>query len=319
MNLADSGRASRWTVRVLACTTILQAVLLVVVVWLWLRSNPFLEQGDPLPQTGPVLVEYEGGVIRESQLNRLIEMRIEEMLARQGATGDGQLRQVIEKQLELPDMRQSLLEELVRTTIFAREARRLGLHRVPEYRQALWAGSNRLLAERLQLRAWEEIPVREQDLEAYFNARRDTYREPATLEVAVIRMQDETDAKQAVKSIQSPDDFRKLLAKRKESDGNSAVGHFLLTDSEAHAYLGDTADLFALKKGEWTRQPFRAVNGDALLVLVERKAEARVPEFQELIARVKREYLYDKRTDANQQLDKKLRKRYKVRINGARD
>jgi hypothetical protein len=258
-----------------------------------------------------VLATLTGQAFTEADLDRMIERRVDHMLAIQGGE-DPQQRQAILQHTSSPAMRRQLLQELLQTELFCRRARELGLDREDGYLQARDQLLQNLLAERFLARELEKIKPTQVDLESFFKANLSQYQVPESLQVLAIRLDEKEDPAAVLKKIQSADDFRKLAAQRQPGPDQKSEARPVVR-GRSDPELGDVEPLFALADGGWTKQPH--VNGKArFLVLVERRTPQQTPQLSDVLRQVRTDYLARKQQEWAEKLFADLAQRYEVRI-----
>ena len=259
-----------------------------------------------------VLATLSGQNLTEADLDRMIERRVDQMLAMQGG-GDAQQRQSILQQMSAPTVRRQLLNEFLKTELFARRARELGLDRDADFQEARNQMMQSFLAERFLMRELEKIKPTAVDLESYFKAHASDYETPESLQAVTIRLEEKEDPAALLEKIASADDFRKLAAQRQPSGADPKSAGRQIARSSKDAELGDVDALFALDEGQWTKQPHAGVK-DRFLVLVEKKIPHQSPQLKDVMDRVQADYTSRKRQELAEKLSADLSHRYDVRI-----
>ncbi len=277
-----------------------------------------VEAGGQQTAKGRVLATISGESFHESDLDRLVERRVDGMLALQQASGDAQQREAILKQMSRPEVRQQLLQELLQTELFCRRARETGLDREESFIAARDQLEQGLLATRFLSRELEKVQPTDVDLQSYYKAHPAQYEEPETADVLAVRLEEKEKAEDLLKEIHSADDFRKLVAERSGAkDAAQAAPPVRRIGAKGQdPLLGDVAPLLALPEGQWTKQPH--LNGQQrYLVLIEKKTAARVPPFEQVAGRVRTDYARIKQQELTRKLFEDLTARYQVRITSA--
>lgn len=259
-----------------------------------------------------ILATITGQTLTEADLDRMIERRVDQMLALQGG-GDAQQRQAILQQMSAPAARKQILQELLRTELFCRRARETGMDREEDFRQAREQLEQGLLADRFLSRELEKIRPTEVDLESYFKANPSQYETPESLRAVSIRLEETEDPAAALGKIKSADDFRQLAAKRRPAGADASHEGRSIVRGQKDPELGDVEPLFKLAEGEWTRQPHTR-DKDRFLVLVEKKSPRQTPRLQDVLRRVQRDYTSRKQQELAEKLFADLAQRYEVRI-----
>jgi tetratricopeptide (TPR) repeat protein len=274
-----------------------------------------VEAGAEDVQQGKVLATLGGEPLTEADLDRLIERRVDQMLAMQGATGVEALRQQLLQEFARPETRRQLFDELLQTELFTRRARELGLDREPEYVAARQAVEDSLLASRFQARELAKIQPTDVDLEAFYKLGESLYRQPETLTVRSEELQPDEQAAAVLDGIQSADDFRQWQRKRRgEPAPDEGVSPpETLVRGQPDPRLGNADALFALDAGTWTKEPHEH-DGRRFLVLLEGKTPARTPPLDEIRDRVRADYVARKREELSRRLADELMQRYRVKL-----
>ena len=274
-----------------------------------------VEAGGEERGKGKVLATLAGEELTEADLDRMIERRVDRVLAMQGNPQDEAARQAILRQFASPQARRQILQELLQTELFCRRARELELDREDDFLQARRQLEQDLLASRFLAGELERIRPTEVDLQSYYKANADRYQESESAEVRTIALDGEEDAAGLWAEIKSADDFRTLAAQRgsTEAPGSEAPPPRVVVRGRFDPLLGDVEPLFALGEGGWTKEP--QVNRDQrFLVLVEKKTPARTPPFEEVRPRVEADYARIKQQELTEELFGDLLTRYEVRI-----
>lgn len=273
-----------------------------------------VEAGGEQVGKGKVLATVAGEEIGDADLDRLIERRVDQMLAMQGAGGDESTRQALLKQLGEPAMRQRLLQELLQRELFTRRARELKLDREDAFLQARRTLDDELLAKLFQDRVLDKIQPTEVDLEAYYKAHAERYQQPESLEVVTLELKPDEDVAKTLAAVKSADDFRRLATERAGgTDEKPAAPTRTLVRGRTDEMLGDPAPLFALEVGKWTDQPH--VHGaHRYAVLVEKKVPATALPLAQVHPQVEAEYRQRKQQELAQKLFQDLMTRYDVKL-----
>ena len=274
-----------------------------------------VEAGGDDVGRGKTLATLAGESLTDACLDRMVEQRVDQMLAMQGAAGDEQTRQMLLKQFAAPQMRERLFQELLQRELFTRRARELKLDQDEDFVRGRQAMEEDLLASRFQNDQLSTIRPTDVDLQAYYNAHRDKYQEPESAEAVFFKLQEGEDASEVLKGVQTADDFKNLAAERRTAGGDDptespSAG---LVRGRSHPELGDVEALFGLGTGAWTDKPHE--NGeDRFLVLVEGKSPARPLPFEEVRRQVEAEYRGRKQQELSERLFRDLMVRYDVKI-----
>jgi peptidyl-prolyl cis-trans isomerase C len=274
-----------------------------------------VEAGGEETGEGTVLATLAGEELTEADLDRMIERRVDRILAMQGVPGDEAARQAVLRQFNSPQARRQILQELLQTELFCRRARDLKLDREEDFLQARRQLEQDLLASRFLAGQLEKIRPTDVDLQSYYKANPDRYQEPESAEVRTMALDGEEDAAALLAKVSSADDFRKLAAKRGSTvaaPGESPPPRVVVR-GRFDPLLGDVEPVFALGEGEWANEE-HVNGGQKYLVLVEKKTPARIPPFAEVRPRVEADYARIKQQELTEELFRDLLTRYEVRI-----
>jgi len=271
-----------------------------------------VETGGEDAGKGQVLATLAGEAVTEADLDRMIEQRVDQMLAMQGAAGDEQTRQMLLKQFQSPQMRDRLFQELLQRELFTRRARELKLDRDEEFVRARQVMEEDMLARRFQDRELGRIQPTDVDLQAFYKAHEEQYEHPETLQAVSFKLNDDEDAAKLLEGIKTAEDFKKIAAERRSDEEEEADGE-TITKGRVHPQLGNTDALFDMDAGTWTKVPHKN-DDDGYLVLVDGKTPARTLSFEEVRPRVEAEYGTRKQQELSQKLLQDLMARYDVKI-----
>ena len=274
-----------------------------------------VEAGGDDVGRGKTLATLAGESLTDADLDRMIEQRVDQMLAMQGAAGDEQTRQMLLKQFAAPQMRERLFQELLQRELFTRRARELKLDQDEDFVRGRQAMEEDLLAGRFQDDQLSTIRPTDVDLQAYYNAHQDEYQEPESAEAAFFKLQEGEDAAEVLKGVEKPDDFKRVAAERRTATGDEPAESpsDALVRGRSHPELGDVESLFELEAGAWTDMPHEN-DEDRFLVLVEGKTPARTLPFEEVRRQVEAEYRARKQQELSEKLFRDLMVRYDVKI-----
>jgi peptidyl-prolyl cis-trans isomerase C len=273
-----------------------------------------VEVGAEKTGRGKVLATMAGAELTEADLDRMIERMVERMLAAQGLALDSAARDTMLKRFADPQMRQQMLQQLLQTELFSRRAREpdMQLDRRPDFRQARQFLEENLLASRFLARQLESIRTTEVDIDAYYKANLERYREPESAEIQWFEVKAEEDATLLLATIESVEKFREIVIQRRGVDGNLPPARRVVR-GQPDRMLAAVDQLFELDAEQWTKQVIEGEEGK-YLVLVEGKAAARTPPLDEIKQRVQADYNRIKQQQLSEQLLRDLMIRYDVKL-----
>jgi tetratricopeptide (TPR) repeat protein len=270
--------------------------------------------GDDVKQ-GRVLATLAGEALTEADLDRMVERRVDQMLSLQGGHGAA-MRESLLRQFSSPEMRQQVFQELLQTQLFTRRARELKLDSKEGFLQAREALEENLLASQFQAHELNRVQPTDVDIEAYYAAEPDRYREPEAMRVVVIGLRPEEQSQSLLADVKDAEDFKRLAAERgSQTAGDAAPGKETrrIVRGQNHFELGNTDSLFELETGSWNREPH--ANGERrFLVLADDRTPARTPPLSEIRARVENDYMSRKQQELVRKSLEELMDRYDVRV-----
>lgn len=254
-----------------------------------------------------VLATFAGESFTDADLDRVIERRIDRLLAMQSSAPSSEDRRRILKQYQSPEARRKMLQQTVQRELFARRARELKIDRQDDFQRELAAFEIDLLAQRFLAQQLAQIRPTEVDLESYYAAHKADYRTPESASVIVLPIANDVNAQELLDEIKSADDFR---SKATRAYGDEPAPTTVIK-GRPHPVLGDVSKLFNLKTDQWTTTP-HASGDDQFLVLVESKTPARTPPLKEARPHVEADYRRAKRQELAGSLMTELMDRYDV-------
>lgn len=273
-----------------------------------------VETGADPKMKPKVLARLSGQELTEADLDRLVQRRVDDVLAMQGMAAEPAAREAILKQMSEPAARKRLLQEMLQGELFARRAQELGLDREESFIRARGQMIQGLLASRFLSNELAKIQPTEVDLQSFYRANAERYREPESLEVVTLRLEPKEDAAALLGRVKTADEFRRLAASRRESkkSGDEAAPRRIVRGAEDPEF-GKTDALFDLAEGQWTRTAHKGVGGE-YLVLVEKKHASRTRPLEEVQSEVRSQYTARKQEELSQRLLRDLMARYDVQI-----
>ncbi len=278
-----------------------------------------VEVGAEKTAQGRVLATFAGESFTEADLDRMIERNVDEMLTLHEGNQGQATRDALLERLSTPTMRRQLLNDMLRRDLFSRRARDLKLDREEQFQRSRQLLEDNLLANQFLAQELKSIQPTDVDIEAYYQANKRQYEQPDQMSVVTLDLDADASSlpslSSLLKQINSPDDFKKMVAERSGTEpasGQPSTSQQLIR-GRFHAKLGNTEPLFQLSEGEWTKEPH--VNADnKYLVLVEKKTPGRVPPMEHIRQQIEADYRSRKRQELTERLFHDLMSRYDVRI-----
>jgi len=269
-----------------------------------------VEVGGSESAQGKVLARFAGETFTEADLDRMIERTIDRLLAMQPG-GQFQLgREQLLSQYESGEARERALHDIIQRELFSRRARELKIDREEAFQQARDFFETELLASHFLSRELTKIQPSDVDVESFYAAHRSDYRRPETASVVVLPLSGDQASEDFSSAIQSAEAFRSLIGQAGADEDTASIR---IVEGQSHLRLGDTAALFELAEGDWTRTPL-TVGDEKILVLVESKTPATTPPLSQIRLRVEADYRRRKYQELTQKLSGDLMSRYDVQI-----
>jgi hypothetical protein len=203
-----------------------------------------------------------------------------------------------------------LLQEILRVELLARRARETGIDKDDAFKDALRRAEENLLASRYMDKELSAIRPTEVDLQAYYSANKDSYRQPESASVTALSLKADEEPAKALEGITGVEEFRKR-SKERTKEGQSE--RLEVIRGKAHPVLGAIDDVFELGEGSWKDKPYGKGN-EKFLLLVEKKTAERIPEYDEVRQAILHAYVSRKRAELSESLSRDLMKRYDVKI-----
>lgn len=230
---------------------------------------------------------------------------------------------------ESPEGRQKLLDQSIKFSLLAQEARAEGIDKRPDVaRKIEEVTSNIIIQELTKERITEAVAVSDEDIATYYEEHKDSYLRPEKVKASLIHIQvpgNATDdvknekrelAETALKRVRGGEDFdtvAKEVSEDKRTKRRGGNTGFFSRGRRAKIY-GDGFEekTFALKTGE-VSDVFEAKDGYYIVSVTDRKEEHQ-QTMDEVRARIERTVKQEKQKDAYEQYLEALRKKYPVSV-----
>lgn len=230
---------------------------------------------------------------------------------------------------ESPEGRQKLLDQSIKFSLLAQEARAEGIDKRPDVaRKIEEVTSNIIIQELTKERITEAVTVSDEDIAKYYEEHKETYLQPEKVKASLIQVEVPADAaddvkkqkreqaEAALKRVRAGEDFdtvAKELSEDKRTRRRGGNTGFFSRGRRANIY-GDAFEeqAFALKTGE-VSDVFEAKDGYCIVSITDRK-EGHQQTVDEVRARIERTVKQEKQKDAYEQYLEALRKKYPVSV-----
>lgn len=276
-----------------------------------------------LCSASPVFSSPKNTPAEQQPDNNLIASFGERTITRQAI--DYRVHQITQKRRQKPtdDEIAALVDQIVEQTLFAEEARALGLERDPEVQLLLQETVDKLLANLYVYRKiLPQIEVSEKEIGGYYQKHKDKWKQPETVHARHILLRVNKDATaaevQAVEAkaleirqrLESGEDFSVLAARFSEDTGTKDKGGELgfFTRHDKIPAMAEAA--FALQNGEIS-QPVRTSVGYHILQTLEHRPEE-VKQLEDVRSDIRTHLLRVKRKEVISNERKLLEEKYKL-------
>ncbi|MCA9417442.1 MAG: peptidyl-prolyl cis-trans isomerase [Candidatus Omnitrophica bacterium] len=246
--------------------------------------------------------------------------------------------QMRQQQFAGQEGKQRILQEMVANKLFAEAARRKGYDRDPQFRRRIQTMEDSLLANKLmQEEVAGKVNLSDSDLQIFYEANKQHYADPTTVEIAHILLPDVESALAALDDIKSGSTFEEV-AKAKSIDDTSKDkgGRLGVLRQQSPGLVGeppvDPLDIpvpglgkvrplveaaFGMSEGDGVGGPIESERGYHLLKLLNR-TEGKEKDFAAAKPMVERDLRAKKQEERQAELVEELMKAHKVRVHEER-
>jgi len=272
-----------------------------------------------------VVAEIGQQKITRAELDRRIEAQIELQMTQFGSylPPDQLQRQkkTLLKRFSSNAARLQFLNQLIIEEILYRKAREDKLYEEAATRDLLNDADRKILAQTvLQKELARNINITESDLKLYYEANKETYREPEGAEVSQILVEDESAAGAVLKRLQAGEAFEDLAKELSRDKATAAEGGKIsgwIDKGSPIPGIGQsdeaTAAIFSTDAGKVAETPVKRDRGYCVFKVRSRRKE-RLKPFDEVRESVFRELRAKKEQEVQQNLVEALKTRYNVVI-----
>jgi len=282
------------------------------------------EEGQVRPGD-EIVAEIGPQKITKAQLDESIEKQIDLQMAQFGAylTPEQFKRQkeAVLKRLSSSAERLRMLNQLIVEEVLYRKAREDRLYEDPDVRALLEDAERKILAQAvLQREIAAEVKITEGDLELYYQAHKDEYRQPERAEVSHILVEDEQAAEEVMKRLESGEDFGDLARELSKEKATADAGGEISGEVEKGSPIPGigrsdeaTGLIFSTAAGEVADRPVKTDRGFHVLKVRSREGERQKP-FDEVRDEVYRTIRARKEREVQEDLIERLKQRHNVVI-----
>ncbi len=207
------------------------------------------------------------------------------------------------KQMEQRSQRLEFIRNYVATEVLYEKAKRLGIDKRAEIREALENTKKQLVVQNYVDKEIEKkLKVDPQDIENYYKANRDKYTEPAKIKLRYVEFNEDLEKEEALKEL-------------KEAKGTEVKGWINYSQSYISG-IGEAKEaiegLFLKEKGEYS-DPLK-IKDKFYIFFIEDKQPKRVKTFDEVKSQVEHEYRVQKKRSITDSLLKGALEEQEVEI-----
>ncbi len=272
-----------------------------------------------------VVAEIGASKITRAELDRRIEEQIERQLAMMApfmTEEDRNARKdMMLKQLSSEQARRQALNQIVLEEILYRKAREDKLTEDPTVRAIIRGAERSILAQQVLEREYaEQIKILPVDLETYYQAHKQDFREPEQALISHILLEDRAAAQKALARLREGADFAELAERLSRDPKTKDKGGEIETWVKKGAVIPEIKvpaesleAVFLTEAGRVLDEPLESNQGFHLIKVRERRPE-RQQDFEEVRADVYRALRSRKESEVSEKLVTELKERYNVVI-----
>jgi len=213
---------------------------------------------------GKVVARIGKEVITVADLNREIE----------------KLPSWMQEEFKKKDRRKEFLRQYVAMELLYRKAKRLGYDKDPDFREKLEdIKKNMIVQQLLEDEINERVKITEDQVKLYYEANKDRYKEPAKLNLAIIKVSDKNKAERVMEEVKGGKSFDELVKqysedeKSKEKEGQ--IG-WVSVDQKYIEGIGSAPEFIkqiAEKEVGETSGPFKVDDKYYIVKVIDKKPE----------------------------------------------
>ena len=269
---------------------------------------------------GTVVAEIAGVQITETDLDQFIEDRLELQLSQYAQYLSpeqmAEQKEALFKQFATPEQRRLALEQLVVQEVLYRGARDEGIREDPATRALLLESERQIMAQRLLANsAAQQIQITDTDLQTYYKANLDRYREEERAQIRHVAFETEQQAQKALDALANGSaGFEDVVATI--PSGSQWEPTWIEKGSEVPG-IGQSDEaivaVFTTQPGQVANRVIPSEDGFHVVQVVDRQPKRQKP-FAEVEQTVYQDLYAEKERDVQTRLIDELRERYHVLI-----
>jgi len=217
----------------------------------------------------------------------------------------------------LPDsVKKKVLDQIIEQQLLQEKALKSGIERDKEYKEALNKLKNRLALDIWMKKQLEKIKISDKEAKKVYEEHKNSFQRPESVHARHILLKTEEEAKKVIDELNKiPKSKLKSkfeeLAKTKSTGPSASRGGDLGTFGRGQMVKPFEKAAFALKVGEFTKEPVKTQFGYHV-IYVEEKNPAQTIPFDQVKDRIKQNLKMEKFKEKMQKIAKDLRAKAKV-------
>lgn len=191
------------------------------------------------------------------------------------------------------------------------EAKRLGIHRLPEISENFMKELSRMAIRRWKAYEIEPlVKVTDEDRINYYEVNKEKYRMLEKRKVYLIEVETKEDIDEIKRELQRGKDFEKLATEKSIGEGQNRGGLIGFINKDERGVIGEEA--FELNVGK-VSEPFKKDDRWAIIKITDIK-ESYIPLYSEIRYRLNRDYEGDKRREIEDKIFEENKEKFGVEI-----
>ena len=215
-----------------------------------------------------------------------------------------------------PEQKKQIINQLVDRKILMIYAKKQGVEKSKEFREALAKIKGDLALEIWMQKEFKNIKISDKEARSFYNANKARYTKQATVRARHILVKTKKEAKVIIKELKGAKNIKEkfiALAKTKSTGPSGKNGGDLGFFSRSQMVAPFSNAAFGLKVGDFTKTPVKTQFGYHVIFVEEKKAGGKV-EFSKVKPQLIQQLQMKKFSDKMKAKTAKLRKKSKIKI-----
>ncbi|WOE70553.1 peptidyl-prolyl cis-trans isomerase [Hydrogenimonas thermophila] len=215
------------------------------------------------------------------------------------------------------DIKRKVLDQIIEQQLLQEKALKSGIEKSKEYKEALDKLKKKLALDIWMKKELDKIQVSDKEAKKVYEEHKNSFQRPESVHARHILLKTEEEAKKVIEELsKTPKSKLKSkfeeLAKTKSTGPSASRGGDLGTFGRGQMVKPFSDAAFALKAGEFTKQPVKTQFGYHV-IYVEEKNPAQTIPFEQVKDRIKQNLKMEKFKDKIQEIAKGLRSKAKIK------